>query len=820
MITPTTNHTKLDNNYIKEVKFLSNKLEKDKKTKVNDNLTKLDELQKEKDNFQKEILKLKTEKKSLTNIFAYHNQAKKELKRLTDNQTAEEPRQKNFLGTGTGTKYQTNGWLKQTENHFTPTGTGKLDNIYKIKVENNNFETTEEQIINTIARVVKAFQNVDANDFEAKYNALESNSTKQQQVKDYLKEIQDQAPEIIIGSDKDANGQTKQRTYDFSHNYHKGKFDDNGNWQPNSTDYTQPTFNYQHFFDFLNLVHGQPFLANLDTSKQSQVDKNENWTIFLKGESYKKAELQDYGIVINENKTTLYKVSETENKIINGGQGIKGWLDLAHTITNNNDNLTKLNQAFNNSPTQQLLQDLNSWTQVDGFLTSGTNWTLPESIESMEEVINQLEADKLTHSLQQAEIDKEIIAKNKELITKNSEISTNEKELDGSIKEIIEKLREELNSYEISKGFKDENRRTEIELINLQQLLATIRYLENDGDSNLKSSQDEENTAYDEISSILKKVLHYSSEARDCNLTWYFQIYAYNDSDGKSDIQQAIDRIKAGKYKDKEGKEHEIYYSLETFASHFETKDKLIKLTEWETKAWEALKGEKTPEEKLSDWQSKLKALDPLLTFDIITEDKKKSFEKYAEFKKINQVESLLKKVIENNTLKADFKEIMTKEDAELTDLGNLFKKKEADFIITLIKYYEYEKLLGENDQKKKRRLFSWDREKKENDKFVEEDGDYSVKDDEKADFKKFLFELATGSKKESLITKPTEQNDNPQQKTPETPWWKKGGYAIFWAPTLIIAVGGLLYWKWNDWFGEKDETETSEAEVEEKDDE
>jgi len=137
---------------------------------------------------------------------------------------------------------------------FTPTGTGKLDNIYKIKVENNNFETTEEQIINTIARVVKALQNVDAADFEAKYNALESNSTKQTQVKDYLKEIQDQAQEIIIGSDKDVNGQSKQPTYDFSNNYHKGKFDDNGNWQTNATDYTQPTFNYQHFFDFLNKV--------------------------------------------------------------------------------------------------------------------------------------------------------------------------------------------------------------------------------------------------------------------------------------------------------------------------------------------------------------------------------------------------------------------------------------------------------------------------------------------------------------------------------------------------------------------------------------
>src|ERR1700722_2236752 len=105
---PNTKHNKLDINYTKEVKVLANKLENDKKTKVNDNLTKIDELQKEKTSLNQEITKLKTDKKVLTNIFAYHKQAEKELKRLNDNQT-EIPKQNNFLGTGIGTKYQTNG---------------------------------------------------------------------------------------------------------------------------------------------------------------------------------------------------------------------------------------------------------------------------------------------------------------------------------------------------------------------------------------------------------------------------------------------------------------------------------------------------------------------------------------------------------------------------------------------------------------------------------------------------------------------------------------------------------------------------------------
>jgi len=89
-------------------------------------------------------------------------------------------------------------------------------------------ETTEEQVIQTIARVVKALQKVDAADFEAKYNAKETDTAKQAQVKTYLKEIQDQAAEIVVGSNKDINGAACQPTYDFSHNYHQGKFADDG----------------------------------------------------------------------------------------------------------------------------------------------------------------------------------------------------------------------------------------------------------------------------------------------------------------------------------------------------------------------------------------------------------------------------------------------------------------------------------------------------------------------------------------------------------------------------------------------------------------
>jgi hypothetical protein len=64
-------------------------------------------------------------------------------------------------------------------------------------------------------------EKVNADDFITKYNAKESDNTKQNQVKTYLKELQAQAPHIIVGSDKDVDGNSKQKTYDFADAYQK-----------------------------------------------------------------------------------------------------------------------------------------------------------------------------------------------------------------------------------------------------------------------------------------------------------------------------------------------------------------------------------------------------------------------------------------------------------------------------------------------------------------------------------------------------------------------------------------------------------------------
>jgi hypothetical protein len=44
----------------------------------------------------------------------------------------------------------------------------------------------------------------------------------------------------------------------------------------------------------------------------------------------------------------------------------------------------------------------------------------------------------------------------------------------------------------------------------------------------------------------------------------------------------------------------------------------------------------------------------------------------------------------------------------------------------------------------------------------VAEDGDYSLPETEKEDFTKFLYQLATGAKTLTSISKPTEDNPTP----------------------------------------------------------
>jgi len=189
--------------------------------------------------------------------------------------------------------------------------------------------------------------------------------------------------------------------------------------------------------------------------------------------------------------------------------------------------------------------------------------------------------EKLGASVKLVELKKAIDEKTKEKDAKQVEIQVKETQIDTLIREILTKKREKLNSYNISKGFaktaSEDNRRDIMELLDLNQLLLEIRYLENDGDATALSSVDAENTALTAIEDIIQKIYF----GGDCKLVMRFNDLALVGSDGKLDTTQAITRIKAGKYTEN-GKERDIsfYGGLAQFKTHFENKEKLVKLNE------------------------------------------------------------------------------------------------------------------------------------------------------------------------------------------------------------------------------------------------
>ncbi|CAG8827397.1 28105_t:CDS:2, partial [Racocetra persica] len=180
-----------------------------------------------------------------------------------------------------------------------------------------------------------------------------------------------------------------------------------------------------------------------------------------------------------------------------------------------------------------------------------------ESLTSIQEAKDQLEMEKLGAAVKLVELKKTIDEKTKERDTKQVEIQVKETQIDTLIREILTKKREKLNSYNISKGF-----------------AKTTEDNQNDGDATTISTVDTENTALTAVEDITTKL--YSCDG-DCKLVERFYSFAFVGGDSKLDASQAITRIKAGKYKDKDGKEHDIsfYGGLAQFKIHFENKEKL-----------------------------------------------------------------------------------------------------------------------------------------------------------------------------------------------------------------------------------------------------
>ncbi|CAG8565653.1 31439_t:CDS:2, partial [Racocetra persica] len=407
------------------------------------------------------------------------------------------------------------------------------------------------------------------------------------------------------------------------------------------------------------LVADKPFLADLDADKQ-------------KDSTDESMGLEDLGLNIKDygTKVKLYKTGSDKRNFAN-----------------------KLHKNFTadetNDPNKLLLADLqaiapNADPNVNDHFIFDTNFALPESEEEMQLICDELEAAKLDSvmagRLLQEKIDQ--IADEKQTIV--ADIKVKEGEIEGLIGEILTKKRERLTAYNISKGFAkttEDNRRSLSDLYQIQQLLYEIRYLENDGDATANSSITEENTALTEIETILEEAGYYGGTTT--YLVSYFQNLAFVAGDPeKFDIPQAISRIKAGKYKDSEGKEQDVrlFGDLTKFKTHFENKEKLVKLTEWELEAKQAIE----------------KALNQ----DDNQQEKLSQVKKHG---KIADVERLIKKVFADGKIKSEFLEEIKKSDATLVDLKSLLQKEPKD-IITYIARFEYNQLPDTGDEKNKQK--------------------------------------------------------------------------------------------------------------------
>src|SRR4051812_16951038 len=154
----------------------------------------------------------------------------------------------------------------------------------------------------------------------------------------------------------------------------------------------------------------------------------------------------------------------------------------------------------------------------------------------MEAILAEMEAKKISNATEQGLLAKQISEKSGEVKTKETDLKAKETELSTLIKEIVAKQREQLKGYNVSNGFAGEHKRTKFELYQIQQLLENIRYLENDGDSTLPSSESTENTAYQQIADLLNQLLFGSNTY----LIGIFENLAYKSAEEKPDFNQAI----------------------------------------------------------------------------------------------------------------------------------------------------------------------------------------------------------------------------------------------------------------------------------------
>lgn len=804
----TRKHTKYTPEWLGDTNKLITKTEK---VDGNDKLV-IERLVNERNEFDVEKQRLETIK---TQAEEYENKILAKDREISETL----PKYKKFAGGGTGTLWSdgttADGWKSRVKNWVENINGG--DNICKGKIKKDDlgatadidFEITEEEAIALWSRVVKAFEGINATDFDGKKGTANKDGITPAAAKICLDNIQTQAKNMAKNKSFGRDGWDVGLTYsNFDDTKEKGQ-------KVLDTPLATDRINWNELVNLAKFIDADDWSKNLD---QSNFGTEIEWNIYSKGDQYTADELKEFVGNISTTpklyKTGLKKDPKTNKWNLEAPvavakmKTVRDWAKLVLVLENSaltkiiHGNSSTADTTNNDNIYQKLFRDMRDWntfTETNDF-----------SIDGVDE--NKAKIDKKLLIQKASSLSLEYDAKKSEVDRKKSD---KEAEIEVLIKDKLEELRQTLTTHKIDKPFEDksgetdgiDNRKTEKEIKTLLETLTDIRYLEND-DEEAKSSLDDENTAYDALKELYDK--YKSSRCFEFNL---------------QDVTTTADKCKKIKEKDAD--------ELQKYHDSFENWESKIKFTDLQTQQLKDIKiamgKEKDPKESLETYQTKLKEIDALLTDTVITQEIVDDWQKQNNFKTSDTMTAELKRVMVEGVINPDFQKIMTKADAEITDLGKLLTKKKAKEVITMIRRWEYDegrdvwKDVEKGDRRKK---LVWTLELKDPDNNKKYLDDKELTDKEINDV---LYQIATGAKTLRSEKKADEISDNNnnnggdnKEMSAMKEWFGFGsvGKSLLSYSGILLLIGGALalaFWKnitewWNGPTEENEETITEEA--------
>lgn len=374
-----------------------------------------------------------------------------------------------------------------------------------------------------------------------------------------------------------------------------------------------------------------------------------------------------------------------------------------------------------------------------------------------------------------------------------------------------------------------------VKLRKIQQLILTIRYLQNDGDATKECTYEKDpknhcqnlvgvidgsfregGTPDGELDEAKQKPLYIKRDGTDgekdyrftegrieenCKDTrtsvWLGEHFYLTRYPGWTDRKpesflEAVKNGEATLLADLEIKER-----FEVLLRHFGLKEGVIGLEISEKKLVNLIKEELGKSETIQQWKDKLKEIDSSLDDAIINDDWKDKWVKLNKFKKVDKVKSLFEKVKDKADLSTELPKISG--DNSLVSLKGLAEK-EPEQVITYICRYELNHLPDTDPDEKKKELTQMKR------RIAKQRGKAKVDDLTSSEINETLYQDAIGKKvidrtkfydaslKEikSEIPTPTPQEEDGNGK-PFLRWDNAWLYVI--GLLAIIVIGVIIFW-------------------------